>query len=269
MALLPADWPAHLVSSLHAGVILALLLAAVQKVREAAARVQSMNNIRQIILAATAYSAGNENRLPGIVDYETPFLVAILPYLEQGNAYRTWQSNLSQPLFVRMYLSPADPILPEALADRGVGPLGFSSYAANYQVFKNNPILAATIPDGTSQTIAIAEHYAADCGGFAYLLTEATPDPPNHRTTFADVGDVDPVTSGTPPTSIASFPDHTFQVAPLPQNCSGIIAQGPHPSGMLAALCDGSLRTLARGMAETTYWAAVTPAGGEVLGPDW
>jgi prepilin-type N-terminal cleavage/methylation domain-containing protein len=250
-------------------VLLTLLLAAVQKVREAAVRVQSMNNIRQIILAVTAYSAGHDNRLPGIVDYETPFLVAILPYLEEGNAYRTWQSNLSQPLFVRMYLSPADPTLPEALADRGVGPLGFSSYAANYQVFKNNPILAATIPDGTSQTIAIAEHYAANCDGFAYLLTRATPDTLSHRTTFADVSDVEPVTSGTPPMSVASFSHHKFQVAPLPQYCIGIIAQGPHPSGMLAALCHGSLRPLAGGMAETTYWAAVTPAGGEVLGPDW
>jgi hypothetical protein len=38
---------------------------------------------------------------------------------------------------------------------------------------------------------------------------------------------------------------------------------------MLVARGDGSVRTLSPGMSETTYWAAVTPAGGEVAGPDW
>jgi hypothetical protein len=35
------------------------------------------------------------------------------------------------------------------------------------------------------------------------------------------------------------------------------------------ALCDGSVRMLAVGMSESTYWAAVTPGAGDVLGPDW
>jgi hypothetical protein len=38
---------------------------------------------------------------------------------------------------------------------------------------------------------------------------------------------------------------------------------------MLVALADGSVRTLAPSMSEYTYWAAVTPAGGETLGTDW
>jgi hypothetical protein len=45
--------------------------------------------------------------------------------------------------------------------------------------------------------------------------------------------------------------------------------QTPHRIGMFVALLDGSVRRLAPGISPTTFWAAVTPAGGEVLGSDW
>ena len=47
------------------------------------------------------------------------------------------------------------------------------------------------------------------------------------------------------------------------------IAQTPHSAGMLVALADGSVRTLAPSMSPATYWGAVTPNGGEALGSDW
>ena len=52
-------------------------------------------------------------------------------------------------------------------------------------------------------------------------------------------------------------------------DCDPHLAQTPHSGGMLAAMCDGSVRTLAGGMSPATYWGAVTPDGGEVLGSDW
>ena len=61
----------------------------------------------------------------------------------------------------------------------------------------------------------------------------------------------------------------TFQTVPSIRNCNPALAQTPHRSGMLVAMGDGSVRILAPGMSEATYWAAVTPAGGEILGPDW
>ena len=42
--------------------------------------------------------------------------------------------------------------------------------------------------------------------------------------------------------------------------------QTPHRIGMPVALVDGSVRQIAPGISPTTFWAAVTPAGGEVLG---
>jgi hypothetical protein len=38
---------------------------------------------------------------------------------------------------------------------------------------------------------------------------------------------------------------------------------------MLVALMDGSVRTIAPHISEATYWAAVTPNGGEMLSRDW
>jgi hypothetical protein len=103
--------------------------------------------------------------------------------------------------------------------------------------------------------------YPADGGPVAYQAM-----PGNSAGSFEDVY---PITSGSPPTTVGSVPGFTFQVAPRIADCNPLIAQTPHPSGMLVAMADGSVRTLSGGMSATTYWSAVTPAGGEVLGNDW
>jgi hypothetical protein len=47
------------------------------------------------------------------------------------------------------------------------------------------------------------------------------------------------------------------------------LPQTPHAGGMLVALGDGSVRSVAPSISQYTFWSAVTPAGGEVLGSDW
>jgi hypothetical protein len=47
------------------------------------------------------------------------------------------------------------------------------------------------------------------------------------------------------------------------------VAQTPHVGGMLTGMGDGSVRVVSPTISEWTYWAAVTPAGSESLGPDW
>jgi hypothetical protein len=59
-----------------------------------------------------------------------------------------------------------------------------------------------------------------------------------------------------------------FQVAPG-KDCDPSLLQTPHRSGILVALGDGSVRTVAPTASQYTFWAAVTPAGGEVLPADW
>jgi hypothetical protein len=62
-----------------------------------------------------------------------------------------------------------------------------------------------------------------------------------------------------------------FQVQPTPflGNCDPTRASTSHASGIQVGLVDGSVRTLAPTMSGPTWWAAVTPREGDVMGSDW
>src|SRR5262245_41396389 len=75
-------------------ILIALLVPAVQKVREAAARTQCINNLKQLGLALHSYHDVKKQLPPGCTTDQPPFgtggswgsswLVWILPYIEQG-----------------------------------------------------------------------------------------------------------------------------------------------------------------------------------------
>jgi prepilin-type N-terminal cleavage/methylation domain-containing protein len=83
-------------------ILIGLLLPAVQKVREAAARMQCTNNLKQIALACHNYEnangsfpAGSVLRIgpPGtLMDYYETWAISILPYLEQANLGNVWDN---------------------------------------------------------------------------------------------------------------------------------------------------------------------------------
>ena len=72
-------------------ILIGLLLPAVQKVREAAARTKCQNNLKQIGLAIHNFHDAT-NKLPPsrIADKYASWSVMILPYIEQDSLYRTW-----------------------------------------------------------------------------------------------------------------------------------------------------------------------------------
>src|SRR5438093_1845627 len=105
-------------------ILLALLVPAVQKVREAAARVQCQNNLKQIGVACQAYHDSRKCFPPGYLATAaypdtTPgwgWAAFILPYIELAPLYN--QIDFTQPLqnsaaiqtTVPLYLCPSDPV---------------------------------------------------------------------------------------------------------------------------------------------------------------
>jgi hypothetical protein len=140
-------------------------LAAVAKVRGAAARSQSSNNLKQIALAMHNY-ADTYGAFPpaAVVDKEgRPLLswrVLILPYIEQDNLYKQfkldepWDGPTNKKLLARM---------PKVYAMPGKeGPDATTTY---YRVFTGRGAafdllqgvkLPAGFPDGTSNTLLVA-----------------------------------------------------------------------------------------------------------------
>jgi hypothetical protein len=109
--------------SAYTGVMIGLLLPAVQKVRSAASTMQSINNMKQMGVAFHS-SADALGRLPGAAICDKngkPLLswrVAILPYLEQNALYQQfklaepWDSPNNKPLIEKMPKIYADPRIP-------------------------------------------------------------------------------------------------------------------------------------------------------------
>jgi hypothetical protein len=178
------------------GVLIALTLPAVQKVRSSAGRATCANNLRQLVAACHQADQAYGVMPPGIGYYPNANSGAygngffhLLPWLEQENLFASAAAGTVQypginNVFarpVKVFLCPADPttgshgVVPD---DFGVS-WGACSYAGNAQVFCQvdkdgqflrpdaRPCLAVSFPDGTSQTILFAEKYAR-CRGFDY-----------------------------------------------------------------------------------------------------
>lgn len=93
------------------GILIGMLLPAVQQVREAARRVSCANNIRQLGLAAHNYESAFGHFPPGVVDNDDDLtdalhsgMVYLLPFVEQNNLYdlydfsTDWKSDNNAPL---------------------------------------------------------------------------------------------------------------------------------------------------------------------------
>ena len=77
-------------------ILIGLLLPAVQKVREAAARTSCTNNLKQLVLACHNYESSNGGFPPIYQSSNQPgWVTAVLPYIEQGNLSNLWPSGLN------------------------------------------------------------------------------------------------------------------------------------------------------------------------------
>ena len=153
-----------------AGILLALLLPAVQAARQAARRVQSSNNLKQVALALIAYHETHRNFPEAFTknDDGRPLLswrVAILPYLEETALERrfhqdeAWDGPDNKPLVdlcPDFYKAPGDGMNP----GNQTNILGIVD--ADTVLAADGPVNIADIRDGTSNTIVAVELAGAD-----------------------------------------------------------------------------------------------------------
>jgi prepilin-type N-terminal cleavage/methylation domain-containing protein len=86
------------------GILLGLLLPAVQRARESANRMACINNLKNIVLAAHNFEEQHGRLPPGMDQRHVGPLVRLLPHLEQGNHYETnWSDNTN---YVYWWLNP-------------------------------------------------------------------------------------------------------------------------------------------------------------------
>ena len=240
--------------------LLGFLVPAVQRVRSAASRTQSLNNLKQLALAMHSIN-DVYNKLPPVVgsfpvknEKAGTLFFHLLPFIEQNNVYQQAKgdvnNNATYGMIIPTFLNPMDKSAPPD--NRYKGWLATTSYATNWMVFGHTEGGTAAIPrsfpDGTSNTIVYVERYQMcngnPCGwGYSTLYTWAP--------------------------MYAFYSKAKFQNAPTQEQCDPTLPQSTDSAGIQVAMGDGSVRLVSERISSETWYNATDPADGNPLGQDW
>lgn len=268
------------------GILVSLLLPAVQSARETARRATCQNNLVQLALAVNNYELAHGVYPPGTVDTSGPirniqsgyhhnWITQILPYIDQQPAYahidRTvsvyHESNAEVRAFgIQLLRCPSSSWL---------GGKGYSEYAGSHHnteapidvdnqgvFFLNSRIRYQDIRDGTSQTFFLGEKLTTS-GDLGWMSgTNST-----LRNTGTPLNDILSIARGGPqnlagpqgsPGPAATDSDETDSTTePHADSASNNIAVGGfssyHPGGANFALGDGSVRYISETISMTVY----------------
>jgi prepilin-type N-terminal cleavage/methylation domain-containing protein len=157
-------------------ILLGLLLPAIQKVREAASRMQSTNNLKQVALGCLNYESTNGTLPPGKDVNNYSAFVYVMPYLEANNLLQGIDKK--KPLDetsenirarrIKMFESPRDNGAPPS----AFGPTNYLFVAGAKPDLKDNDGLFYTesktklvdVTDGISNTLLAIETLRGDGG---------------------------------------------------------------------------------------------------------
>jgi hypothetical protein len=226
---------AHAAFKIDMATVGVTLMESIQRVRSAAARTQSANNLKQLALAFHNYHDTYGTFPPHAIYGKDgkPLLswrVQILPFIDQDNLYKQfhldepWDSEHNKKLLAQMPKVYAVPVDEKAAKAHETHYLGLVGKGAFFNGKKG--IRITDITDGTSNTILVME--------------------------------ADKAVPWTKPE------DLPFEAGkPLPK------VGGLWPNGFQVAICDGSVRMLRKDLKPTTFRALITINGGEVIGDDF
>ena len=274
-------------------ILIGLLLAAVQKVRAAAARADCANRLRQVALAAQLHHDARQHFPTGRVPLRTSpkpgewtgsgWPTQLLPYLEQDALYRTIGPAFAATIDITQnppHIGFVTPVKAFACPADGRLPQPNTASAYGYQVastdflavagtrlarrdgiyFNDSRVRVADITDGTSNTLAFGERPPDDGFNLGWWYAGYGLDTNGTFEFLMGVAEPDPVPVTLPPCGVPAM--SYGPASGFADRCAPFHFWSPHPGGAHFALADGSVRFVSYDAAPLLP-ALATRAGGE------
>jgi len=283
-------------------ILIGLLLPAVQKVREAAARAKCQNNLKQLTLGMHGYHDAHKTlpagMSPGTVNYGDQYCcwgtwqVAILPYIEQEAAYKIYQNyggdDSTGPRYaagVNLQVTQRRYAVMTCPSDEPNSPIN-SMTSHNYGVNYGNTSIyqLPTITIGGVTVTFGGAPFAPNVGTPLLHITDGTSNtfmfgemiqgkradlrgfgwwgPASGFTTFAGPNSSTP---DVPPQNCDANKPNPPCTAATTSNASSMFLRSNHSGGVNVGMADGGIRFINNNIAIATYRALGTAKGGEVV----
>jgi len=290
-------------------ILIGLLLPAVQKVREAAARSKCSNNLHQMAIGTDNMCDTYGGNMPGSVgNYPSMTTFAnqnatgglflfLLPWIEQGPLYNStltttpgddndnrngsfltysqWHGVVTTRyggpgVAVQTYICPSDPTQTQ-------GRQSHASYGQNGQVFKegywarDTLRFPASFTDGTSNTVMYAEKLSRCSIGNANGTGNGYSNNywPDWGPIISSSDHGDATGPGAPGPQIQVKMSGTSIDGGPAGLCDGQFASSPHVGVINVGLADGSVRSVSGNVSPAIWWFILTPNSGDQPGGNW
>jgi prepilin-type N-terminal cleavage/methylation domain-containing protein len=280
------------------GVLMGLLLPAVQSAREAGRRATCSNNQYQMAFAAIRFNDSN-GFLPGWRNalqatgtvFSPSWPVMILPFVERNDIYKAWQATVAGGIppapYVSLFVCPSTP--PDSMSNPVLAYAGNCGIGISSAALKANGVMVDTAwpgtaasrldldeissEDGTTMTLLFSEKCISGTAGLNQNWWDTRPTTPG-ATGTSSFSFLNPsATYAAPSAIVPGFGIVGTATVTKVINNAALAAPGQasqpssnHPGGAVVAFCDGRAGFLKDSLGQGVYGRLITSDGANVSG---